>query len=85
MRKRHPVIACTVEALRGSGLTLRAAIVRAAKAWCLAEETIAELYKRHKLPEDRMKFVRQYFNENSSDQVEQFITQYRAEERKNLK
>ncbi|MGH6865572.1 MAG: hypothetical protein ACREDO_05250 [Methyloceanibacter sp.] len=81
MRTRHPTIAVTVEAFRGSGATLQRATVLAAKAWCLSEETITELYKRHKLPDEQMKFIREYFSDSTEVDVTEFIQAYRKAER----
>jgi len=81
MGNRHLRIAVTIEAFRGAGLSMRTAIVKAAQAWCLSEDTVTDLYKKHKLPDAQMKIVRNYFAKDTAEQIREYIEQFRSSER----
>ena len=81
-RHKHRWITVSVEALRAADLSLDAAIVKAAHAWCLSYQTIETIYKRNKLPDKKARMIREHFAGHSAEEVLEAVNQYRGAQQK---
>jgi len=94
--EKHLAIFVSIEAFRAYGMTKRAATVKAARDWCLSEETIEDIYKKERaaIPKEYrdtiLADIKETFESGENDEhpieaVTEYIAAYRGAKRKKAK
>jgi hypothetical protein len=79
---KHLWITGSIEAYIGAGLTREAAIKRAAGNWYLAPSSIDKIYKENKLPKQISESVRDFFDGDTTERVDEAIRLFREDQRR---